>query len=200
MSAFVIGDRVALKRNPKHAAGAVDAVRTSRTVLRRYEVLWDDGHRSTHDANWLERTDREPRPIDIAHARWRTEGHPTAAAIVVLYHGAVLVEDANGTKPIGLPGGKREPDETALDCALRELHEETGANLFSLSDSHKHIRCLFFEEVDHRLTALYLATPDHRPKITAGRWVRPSDLLENSRYPKVYARCFAEIVVHLLTL
>lgn len=30
---------------------------------------------------------------------------------------------------LGFPGGKREPDETAVECALREANEETGIDL-----------------------------------------------------------------------
>ncbi|MHA7876852.1 NUDIX hydrolase [Roseivivax sp.] len=52
-----------------------------------------------------------------------------ASLAVVIRDGRVLLV-RRGHRPDaglwGFPGGKREPGETALDCALRELHEETG--------------------------------------------------------------------------
>jgi 8-oxo-dGTP pyrophosphatase MutT (NUDIX family) len=52
-----------------------------------------------------------------------------ASLAVVIREGAALLVRRSHRPDAGLwgfPGGKREPGETALDCAIRELFEETG--------------------------------------------------------------------------
>lgn len=45
--------------------------------------------------------------------------------------GRVLTVRKRGTDAFMLPGGKPEPGETALACALREVHEELGLTISS---------------------------------------------------------------------
>lgn len=57
--------------------------------------------------------------------------HPGAAAVVAMDPGGRLVMVRQYRYPIGselleIPAGKLDPGETPVDCALRELAEETG--------------------------------------------------------------------------
>lgn len=52
---------------------------------------------------------------------------PEAACMLVINSmGQVLAICRADTKKYGMPGGKKEEGETARDCAIRELYEETG--------------------------------------------------------------------------
>ncbi|MCX8528251.1 MAG: NUDIX domain-containing protein, partial [Candidatus Nanopelagicales bacterium] len=55
-----------------------------------------------------------------------------AAVVIRDDAGRVLVVRKRGTSRFMLPGGKIEANETAAQAAIRELHEEVGADL----DSH----------------------------------------------------------------
>lgn len=54
----------------------------------------------------------------------------TVSAIVVRNDDAsILTVRKRNTAKFMFPGGKPEPGETALECALREFHEELGVSL-----------------------------------------------------------------------
>ncbi|TFH70435.1 MULTISPECIES: NUDIX hydrolase [Cellulomonas] len=59
-----------------------------------------------------------------------------AATDVVLQHRAPW-SDQGGTW--GLPGGAREPQETAVDAALREAHEEAGVDPATVAVRGEHV-------------------------------------------------------------
>jgi 8-oxo-dGTP diphosphatase len=51
------------------------------------------------------------------------------ASVCVLRDGALLTVRKRGTSRFMLPGGKLEPGETPVDCAVREAAEEIGLHL-----------------------------------------------------------------------
>jgi 8-oxo-dGTP pyrophosphatase MutT (NUDIX family) len=51
------------------------------------------------------------------------------ASLAIVRDGRLLVVRKRGTSRFMLPGGKIEPDESALDCALREAREEVGLSV-----------------------------------------------------------------------
>ena len=55
------------------------------------------------------------------------------SVMVSLHNGKWVLCRHKNRNTYELPGGHREPDETILDCAKRELWEETGAIKYKLS-------------------------------------------------------------------
>ena len=67
----------------------------------------------------------EPSPIDWAS--WRAEIHATL--MFILRDGEILLIEKKrgiGAGKINGPGGKIDPGETPLECAVRETREEVG--------------------------------------------------------------------------
>ena len=73
-------------------------------------------------------------------------------AVIVARHKNKWVFCKNKTRKWELPGGHREADETILETAKRELHEETGAAKFELfpicAYSINSYGMLFFAEIE----------------------------------------------------
>lgn len=130
---------------------------------------------------------------------------PTSACVLVFHPqtGLVLVERGpKGTRPPGLPGGKREPsDLDSLRTAQRELLEETGVGLRSASS------IIVYEipagpEPDGRsfVCEAFLAVdvdryPSELEAAALGcSWVDAEVLvLPGSRFPEYCARLFARL-------
>ncbi len=59
---------------------------------------------------------------------------PMPAALAVIRHGPYLLLVLNRFRQLWeLPGGRIEPDETPLQAAVRELHEESGLHIPALT-------------------------------------------------------------------
>lgn len=55
-----------------------------------------------------------------------------ASVMLIIFNGLILaVSRRNNSNLFGLPGGKREPDETHMEAAVRETKEETGITVKS---------------------------------------------------------------------
>ena len=57
----------------------------------------------------------------------------TFAVIIAFYKGQYVLCQHKDRDTFEFPGGKRETGESILECAKRELYEETGAMKFELS-------------------------------------------------------------------
>ena len=58
--------------------------------------------------------------------------HDNACVVVPGSYGMILGVSRGNTQRWGLPGGKREGNETAIQTAIREMYEETGLVPMSL--------------------------------------------------------------------
>jgi ADP-ribose pyrophosphatase len=71
-----------------------------------------------------------PQPDGSRHLREIVEHKPGAAAVALDADGQVLLvrqlRAAVGARILELPAGLIDPGEQPIDCARRELHEETG--------------------------------------------------------------------------
>jgi 8-oxo-dGTP diphosphatase len=111
-----------------------------------------------------------------------------ASVVVVAHGGAVLLVFDSWRKRWELPGGKREPGETARHTAVRELREETGIEVVDLSFAA-------VAEVDltnperRELLAVYRVRLQDVPSLTvndevlAFRWWLPSDTVSADMCP-----------------
>ena len=105
----------------------------------------------------------------------------TVAAIAFLRpDGRVLTVRRRGTSAFMLPGGKPEADESAVDTAIREVHEELGVRV----EAHElHLLGTFLSraanEAGHGLLATVFTTrasvaPVPQAEIAEARWVLPA--------------------------
>ena len=121
------------------------------------------------------------------------------ASVIVKRNGKVLfiheVKDVAMGK-FGLPGGKLEEDETLLECAERELYEETGARVTGLEliamthKPHTHegnnvIRFIFYSE--------NLTDPTDESELES-TWVDEAEFLQLSTEERVRGKDVVDIV------
>jgi len=107
--------------------------------------------------------------------------HYEIGAAIVRRAGTILIAQR---KPEGLlgglwefPGGKREPDETLEECAVRETREETGVNakvlrpLAVVKHAYSHFRITL-----HAFECRYLSGRTRALGCAAWKWVAPKNL------------------------
>lgn len=111
------------------------------------------------------------------------------AVVIAKYQGKWVFCRHRDRDTLEIPGGHREPGETILETARRELMEETGASEFTLSPvcgySYRDYGMLYFSEIialegglHHEIREIYLmdSPPD--------RWTYPliqPKLMEETR-------------------
>lgn len=145
---------------------------TDRALRRLVGVAVGDGTVADID---LVATDRPADPRQVG----------AAATVVQDDAGDFLVVHSTRRGTWDCPGGRREPDESVLDCARRELHEETGLDL----PPERFLPC-GYERITVDLPGHWAAggslvqvyrlrLPERRPAVRSGddvdgaRWVTP---------------------------
>lgn len=120
--------------------------------------------------------------------RWQRRLPMPASLVVVRFDGSVLMVFSNWRRQWELPGGMREPGETARQAAVRELAEETGIHSVELD-------FVAVAEVDlcrpprREYTALYRTDLRHAPQLvvneeaTAFLWWDPQSALTEQMNP-----------------
>jgi 8-oxo-dGTP diphosphatase len=112
----------------------------------------------------------------------------TASLVVVVHLDSVLLVFDSWRRQWELPGGTREPGETARDAAVRELREETGIDTGDLSLA----AVAEFDLVGparHELLAVYRTRLATVPRLTADDevlafwWWRPSTPVSDDMSP-----------------
>lgn len=117
--------------------------------------------------------------------------------------GRVLTVRKRGTAAFMLPGGKLEPGESALACALREVGEELGITLVAADvELLSTWRGPAANEADTDIestvyrTAVHVPHPTAAAEIAEARWIDPSDhggqpvapMLAEYLFPRLLAR------------
>ncbi|MGN9907692.1 NUDIX hydrolase [Phytohabitans sp. LJ34] len=111
-----------------------------------------------------------------------------ASLVVATYANAVLMIFDSWRKQWELPGGRREPGETARQTAVRELREETGIDLPSLTFAGV-AEFVLARPKRRELLAVYQVHLELMPRLTvneealAFRWWPPSELLSHDMSP-----------------
>ena len=127
---------------------------------------------------------------------------------VVIKDGSVLICKRRDDAPLGgfweFPGGKREPEESAGACVVREVYEEVGIEV-------RPIR--FLDVIEHAYPDVRVRLHPHLCEHIAGdaraiecqdvRWVEPA-ALRNYRFPpandSLIERLIAELILPLGSL
>lgn len=100
--------------------------------------------------------------------------HPIFGTIVISPYGRILLVQGRSTQKWSLPKGKINPNETFMECAIRETYEETGVILpnkivprFTFTAGR-----YFLYYVDQEFTL----QPQDKKEIMDARWVSEDDL------------------------
>jgi ADP-ribose pyrophosphatase YjhB (NUDIX family) len=113
----------------------------------------------------------------------------------VLPHGRVLAAfRKHDPEACGFPGGKREPGETALEAALRELREEGGEDLVIQTAASLYVG---FEGDGKTITETFLACvwsgePRQRPGEGRIGWVTWEEIIHKGPFTAYNQRIFEE--------
>lgn len=127
---------------------------------------------------------------------WFDRPEEVFAACACLIHedGKILVMRANDGRK-GLPGGKREPGETALKAALRELDEEAGVGVEGTPD------LVFESDATGRgvvptfvwVNARVIGTPHGNGREGVPVWMKPGNLVSDTKYFAYNTQLLAEL-------
>ena len=104
----------------------------------------------------------------------------------------IVVVKINGSKVWSMPKGKRENDETSLECACREFHEETGISIedtvFKTMDCVTILKTTFYiQESEVLLNVENYSTNE----ISAVKWVDINDVFRSAEFysKQVFLTC-----------
>lgn len=126
-----------------------------------------------------------------------------SAVVLTRPDGAVVTVRKSGTGRFMLPGGKWEPGETPLECAVREIEEELGVALapgdlrplgrFDTATANEP----GFTLVSEVFAAAVHSSPAPRAEIAEMRWVGVSELAGIAALPEDSCEPWAPLLVRV---